>query len=291
MIRGLWNTIRRENGSTPAAYTMPTLGTHLALALWPESPDGERNASAGVTQDVAHEARRAAQATTIVETEEEYPMQIHSRYDHGMGNVMIALAPGDMIITAVPNGGTINIRSACEALQLSLIQHAWTAIRHPIQANLHAARHSIDSLVQIELESVTGTVWHYQRRRQPDTRYMDPGTTTGTTERNTTVTWESTGQSRPNEEANPQAPTTANGGALSGPLQYLSHVQWDQDSNASPVDNNPLVAGMARRGRQRSPDIIRRGCPCRHDPSARNMSVSTPLHSICIHIYIYIYIQ
>ena len=99
---GLWNTVQYENGSTPAGYTMPTLGTHLALALWPESHNGGRHASDGVTQDVAHEARRAAQATTIAESEGEDAMQIQSRYDHGMGNVMIALAPGDIIITAVP---------------------------------------------------------------------------------------------------------------------------------------------------------------------------------------------
>ena len=80
---------------------MPTLGTHLALALWPESADGERSASAGVTQDVANEVRRAAQAATTVGTDGGDLMQMHSRYNHSRGNVMIALAPGDMIITAV----------------------------------------------------------------------------------------------------------------------------------------------------------------------------------------------
>ena len=99
--RGIWNTIRCDNGSTPAAYAMPTLGTHLALALWPESADNERSASAGVTQDVANEVRRAAQAATIVGTDGGDPMRMHSRYKHSRGNVMIALAPGDMIITAV----------------------------------------------------------------------------------------------------------------------------------------------------------------------------------------------
>ena len=114
---GLWNAIRHENGSTPAAYTMPTLGTHLALALWSEPQNDDRNASAGVTQDVANEARKAAQAATNAESGGEDDMQIHSRYGHGMGNVMIALAPGDMIVTAVSNGGTIGIKNACEVLQ------------------------------------------------------------------------------------------------------------------------------------------------------------------------------
>lgn len=38
---------------------------------------------------------------------------------------------------------------------------------------------------------------------------------------------------------------TACGGTLSGPLQQLSHVQWEQITDASPVDNNPLVACMS----------------------------------------------
>ena len=237
--RGLWNTIRRDNGSTPAAYTMPTLGTHLALALWPESADGERSTSPGVTQDVAHEVRRAAQVTAIAEAEEGDPIQIHSQYNHGSGNVMIALGPGDMITTAVSNGGTINIRNACESMHPSLTQHAWTVIRHPIQANLQAARHNIDASAQIGLESVTGTVWHYQRRRQPDTRYMDPETATGTAEQNTPAAGGSTGQSRPSEEVNPRAPGTTSASTLSGPLQHLSYVQWESADNAPPVDNNP----------------------------------------------------
>ena len=85
-----------------------------------------------------------------------------------MGNIMVALAPGDMIVTAVFNGGTIKIRSACEVIQMSLTHHAWVAICHPLQANPQAARHIIVPVVQIELESVTGIVWHYQGRRQPN---------------------------------------------------------------------------------------------------------------------------
>ena len=74
---------------------------------------------------------------------------------------------------------------------------------------------------------------------------MDPETVTGNTERHTTGASESIGQSRPKKEANPQAPSTASGGTLSGPLQQLSHVQWEQANDASPVDNSPLVASMS----------------------------------------------
>ena len=35
--KGLWNNIRQGQGYTPAAYTMPTLGTNLALALWTDA--------------------------------------------------------------------------------------------------------------------------------------------------------------------------------------------------------------------------------------------------------------
>ena len=142
-------------------------------------------------------------------------MQMRSRYNHGRGNVMIALAPGDMTITSVANGGTISIINACEALHLSLAQHAWTVIRHPIQANLQSARHNIDPVVQIELESVTGVVWHYQRRCQPESGYIDPETVTGNTGRHTTEDSGSAEQSRPNEEGNPQAPYRMRG-----------HAQW-----------------------------------------------------------------
>ena len=116
--RGLWNNMRRGHGYTPAAYTMPTLGTHLALALWPETTDGGHDSTPGVPQDVAHQAYRTTQQEPTLGTGEEDAIQIHSQYDHGSGNVIIALGPGDMIITAVSTGGTINIRSAGEAIRL-----------------------------------------------------------------------------------------------------------------------------------------------------------------------------
>ena len=68
---GLQNATRHENGSTPAAYTMPTLGTQLAVALWPEPQEGDRSASAGVTQDTASEALRTARATTTLSSVEK----------------------------------------------------------------------------------------------------------------------------------------------------------------------------------------------------------------------------
>ena len=83
-------------------------------------------------------------------------MQMHSRYNHGRGNVMIALAPGDMIITSVANGSTINIRNACEALHLSLTQHAWTVIRHPIQANIQP---DTTSILSFRLNSNRSLAW------------------------------------------------------------------------------------------------------------------------------------
>ena len=224
----------------------PTLGTHLALALWPESADGGRSTSPGVTQDVAHEARRATQVEAIPETGEGDPIQIHSQYDHGSGNVRIALGPGDMIITAVSNGGTINIRSACEAMHLPLTQHAWTVVRHPIQANLQVARHNIDAFAQLEIESVTGTVWHQQRRRRPVTQYTDSATTKETTEQNTSTADGSYCQRRPSGGVNPQTPCTTSASTLIGSLRHMNHVQWESALNAPAVDNNPLVANIAR---------------------------------------------
>ena len=244
--RGLRNTIRRDHGYTPAAYTMPTLGTHLALALWPESANGGRDASPGVPQDVAYQARRATQAEPTPETGEEDTFQIHSQYDHGSGNVIIALGPGDMIITAVSIGGTINIRNAGEAMHLPLTQHAWAVIRHPAQANLQAARHNIDAFVQVEMESVTGTVWHHQRRRHVVTRHRDPTTSSESAEQNAPATDGRFGQRRPNEEANPRTPYTASTSTLGGSLQHMCHVQWESVLNAPVVDNNPLVANIAR---------------------------------------------
>ena len=97
---------------------MPTLGTHLALALWPKSADGGRDASPGVPQDVAYQARRATRSEPTPGTGEEDTFQIHSQYGHGSGNAIIALGPGDMIITAVSIGGAINIRNAGEAMHL-----------------------------------------------------------------------------------------------------------------------------------------------------------------------------
>ena len=172
--------------------------------------------------------------------------QIHSQYDHGSGNVIIALGPGDMIITAVSIGGTINIRNAGEAMHLPLTQHAWTVIRHPTQANLQAARHNIDAFVQVEMESVTGTVWHHQRRRQVVTRHRGPTTNSEPAEQNTAMADGECRQGRPNEEANPRAPHTTSTSTLGGSLQHMRHVQWESTLNAPAVDNNPLVANLAR---------------------------------------------
>ena len=62
---------------------------------------------------------------------------------------------------------SIKVNNTCDSIEAVLTHDAWIAIHHPIQANLQAARHLLDPATQIELESVTGTVWDYQRRRQP----------------------------------------------------------------------------------------------------------------------------
>ena len=131
-------------------------------------------------------------------------------------------------------------------MHLPLAQHAWTVIRHPAQANLQAARHNIDAFVQVEIESVTGTVWHHQRRRRAATRYRDPTTTTETAEQNASAADGSYGQRRPSEEANPRTPCTTSASTLGGSLQHMCNVQWEPVLNAPVVDNNPLVANIAR---------------------------------------------
>ena len=226
--------------------------------------------SPGVTQDVAHEARRATQAEAIPETGEGDPIQIHSQFS---GNVIIALGPGDMIITAVSNGCTINIRNAGEAMHLPLTQHAWTVIRHPTQANLQAARHNIDAFVQVEIESATGTVWHHQRRRRAATRYTDPATTTEAAEQNTSAADGSCGQRRPSGEANPRTPCATSASTLGGSLQHTSHVQWESALNAPAVDNNPLVANIAREAAGETLSSIGAGASTdTYDTSSRNMA-------------------
>ena len=183
-----------------------------------------------------------------------FPRQEKETHFRSAANMIMAVGtslshcvgPGDMINTAVSNGGTINIRSASEAMHLPLTQHAWTVIRHPTQANLQAARHNIDAFVQIEIESVTGTVWHHQRRRRAATRYRDPTTTTETAEQNASAADGSCGQRRPSGEANPRTPCTTSASTLGGSLQHMSHVQWESALNAPVVDNNPLVANIAR---------------------------------------------
>ena len=165
--KGLWNNIRQGQGYTPAAYTMPTLGTNLALALWTDAAGEGQGATHGITQETAQQVHSAAHRELALAAGDGEALQVHSQHDHGGGNVAIALGPGDMIATAVSAGGTINIRNAGETIHLHLTQHAWSVIRHPTQANLQAARHNIDATVQVELELVTGTVWHYQRRRHP----------------------------------------------------------------------------------------------------------------------------
>ena len=170
---GIWNATRQDNGSSPAAYTMPSLGTQLALALWPGQHAENAPTLNGVAQANANDAPRAVRTTLAIDTAGEDSIRIHSQYDHW------PIAPGDMIVTAVSNGGTIKIRSACEVIQISLTHHAWVAICHPFQANLQAARHIIDPVAQIELESVTGIVWHYRRRRQPNRWGTDTEEPTG----------------------------------------------------------------------------------------------------------------
>ena len=119
-------------------------------------------------------------------------------------------------------------------------------IRHPTQANLQAARHNIDAFVQVEMESVTGTVWLHQRRRHVGTRHRDPTTISESAEQNASTADGRCGQERPNEEANPRTPHTISTSTLGGSLQHVRHVQWETTHNAPVVDNNPLVADLAR---------------------------------------------
>ena len=95
------------------------------------------------------------------------------------------------------------------------------------------------------MESVIGTVWHHQRRRQVVTSRRDPATTPEPAEQNATAAGGERDQRRPNEEANPRTPhSTSN--ALGGALQHMRHVQWESPLNAPTVDNNLLVANLAR---------------------------------------------
>ena len=243
---GLWNNIRQGHGYTPAAYTMPTLGTHLALALWPDTAVRRYGATPGIPQDVAQQAHRSVHRELALAAGEGEALQIHSQQEHGGGNVVVALGPGDMIITAVTAGGTINIRSAGEAIHLPLTQHAWAVIRHPTQANLQAARHNIDAAVQVEMELVSSTVWYRQRRRHPVSCSRDTAQQAGSEERNAAASGEDRGREAPCEGIHPRTSSTTGIEILGGSLQHMRHVQWEPIHNAAAVDHNPLVANLAR---------------------------------------------
>ena len=60
---GIWNATRQENGSSPAAYTIPSLGTQLALALWPGQQAENAPTLNGVAQANANDAFRAVGTT------------------------------------------------------------------------------------------------------------------------------------------------------------------------------------------------------------------------------------
>lgn len=161
---GTWRETAGEAGATPAAYTMPSLGTQIALALWPGYPEASDSAVEGVPQEEAHEVR--AHTMNMIAEVDHDAMHLHSLLENGLTNISVALGPGDIIIAAVAAGGSIRIRDACEGVEVVLPHHASVAITHPNQAGMHAARHLIDETTQIALESVTGAVWHYQRRRR-----------------------------------------------------------------------------------------------------------------------------
>ena len=244
--KGLWNNIRQGQGYTPAAYTMPTLGTNLALALWTDAAGEGQGVTHGITQETARQVHNAAHREPALATENEEALQVHSQHDHGGGNVAIALGPGDMIATAVSAGGTINIRNAGETIHLHLTQHAWSVIRHPTQANLQAARHNIDATVQVEMELVIGTVWHHQRRRHPVSRNRETVPPTGSEDRTSSAPGEDRDRGTTSEGIHARTPSAATIGTLGGSLQHMRHVQWESSHNVAAVDPNPLVADLAR---------------------------------------------
>ena len=178
-------------------------------------------------------------------------MDAYCQFEHGPGNVRIALAPGDTIVTTVISGGTVQIRNSCESMQIALTHHAGVAIHHPIQADMRAARHGIDPAIQVVLESATGNVWIHQRRRQNSAareqhnrhgrRANDDGERTNPCETEADDTTNPTPGDVP-MEATPHNPH----GELQGTLGQLRHVTWGSSSeSATTVDHNPEVATNA----------------------------------------------
>ena len=241
---GMWNSMRNNSGDTPAAYTMPSLGTHLALAL----RANQQLEPGGIGIEEANEALRTARASMTANSGEEEAMDVHCQFEHGLGNVRIALAPGDIIVTTVVNGGTIQIRSACESMQVPLTHHARVAIHHPVQANMRAARHTIDPTVQIEFELVVGTVWLYQRRRQGN-NVREPRTNRQSCDgaRPDNREAETDGAAAPNTRDVPmEEPIHRPHDGLDGTLRQLRHVAWENsDEDTATIDHNPAAANNA----------------------------------------------
>ena len=57
---GVWSRISGNGGGTPAAYTMPSLGTHLALTIWAD----QQPAPGGTDAEQANEALRIMRASS-----------------------------------------------------------------------------------------------------------------------------------------------------------------------------------------------------------------------------------
>ena len=246
----MWRNVRCNEDGTPATYTMPSLGTHLGLTLYGNQQAPRGGTSSDTASEILRTTRANAAATTTNPQEEE-TMDTYCQFEHGPGNVRIALAPGDTIVTTVISGGTVQIRNSCESMQIALTHHAGVAIHHPIQADMRAARHGIDPAIQVVLESATGNVWIHQRRRQNSAareqhnrhgrRANDDGERTNPCETEADDTTNPTPGDVP-MEATPHNPH----GELQGTLGQLRHVTWGSSSeSATTVDHNPEVATNA----------------------------------------------
>ena len=102
--------------ATPASYSMPTLGTQVALALRANTSE-EQAQPRDIPREVAVAALGAGRASHLVSEVEDSALQAHSYHSDGLANMSIALASGDIIIAAVALGGLIRVRDACEGLK------------------------------------------------------------------------------------------------------------------------------------------------------------------------------
>ena len=129
---GAWERMDQTRRAHAASTVLPSLGTRIALALWPSErevdgtpPALDRDAAVAVTTG----AEGAAACTDI-----GLAMAATVATASGEWRCEDAMQPGETLVIAAAGGGRLRVETQRERITVDLAHAAWICVHHPTSA-------------------------------------------------------------------------------------------------------------------------------------------------------------